>query len=463
MGKKLIKGGAILSMDSAIGTMRQGDILIDDARIVEVGRRIEAGDCEVFDATGMVVMPGLVDAHRHLWYAGIRGGNMDSTFNDIMSDQWGKLGPAFEPGDVYAFTRAGIADCLDNGVTTVFDWCHIINSPAHAEAAIAAHKSMGMRAVFGYGGSMLPGASVDAETSRWSHAEELLGREFGQAKDRLTMALALQGLDYSSLDDTTEDVATAREWGLPMSFHVGVPMGEAPKRSIRRLADAGLLGPDMSFAHCCDISDDEVRLAVSAGAHLLSCPGGDAAVGIGSTPTPRMRRNGARPCFCTDSVIATTGDLFEQARIGLLLDRYEDALATFAEGAPIASMEGRMTTHEALEAVTTTAAAGCWLDADVGSLTPGKQADVLLLRATDLNLWPMSNLEPALLAGAHGGNVDTVLVAGEVVKREGQLVGVDLDAVRADLTSARDRLYSASSFNDVVPSPEGRPPDNRKS
>ena len=173
---------------------------------------------------------------------------------------------------------------------------------------------------------------------------------------------------------------------------------------------------------------------------------------MGAAPSGRMRRHGLRPCFAADSVVATSGDLFEEARVGLLLDRYEDSLATYAAGGAVETMTGRLTAREALDAVTTVAAGCCWLDAEVGSLSPGKQADLVLLRATDLNLWPLSNLESALVAGAHGGNVDTVLVAGRVVKRDGALVDVDTDGIRRELVQARDRLYAAAGFNDIVPS-----------
>lgn len=290
----------------------------------------------------------------------------------------------------------------------------------------------------------------EAGAGEWDHAAELARRVLHEDADRLTLALALPGLDYATLEDTIRDVSTARELGLSMSFHVGDPMGGPPREPIRGLADAGLLGPDMSFVHCCDTTVEEIELAVAAGAHLMTCPVSDTALGLGSTPTPRMRRHGARPVFSTDAVLAASGDLFEGARVGLLLDRYVDALTSSTE-TPAGTDPGRMTARQALEAITSAAADCCWLDDEVGTLTPGKQADIILLRATDLNLWPLSNLESALLAGARGSNVDTVFVAGEVVKRGGTLVGVDVEAVRDDLVVARDRLYAACDFDDIDP------------
>ncbi len=144
------------------------------------------------------------------------------------------------------------------------------------------------------------------------HAAELARRGLDE-DGRSTLALGLPGLDYASLEDTIRDVNTARELGLSMSFHVGDPTGGPPKEPIRGLAEAGLLGADMSFVHCCDTTVEEIELAVAAGAHLMSCPVSDTALGLGSTPTPRMRRHGAWPVFGTDAVLASSGDLFEGA------------------------------------------------------------------------------------------------------------------------------------------------------
>jgi 5-methylthioadenosine/S-adenosylhomocysteine deaminase len=454
MPKILIKGGTILSLDPSVGDLREGDLLLEDGRIVDIGPLLDVADCDVIDAAGMVVMPGLIDAHRHLWYAGLRGSNMDGVFADMVAATWGKLGPAFTPADVYAFTRAGIAEALDNGITAVFDWCHVINTPEHAEAGVQAHKDMGMRAVFGYGASMtqkLEEFAGEFKGGSWDHAKRLRETEFASDDGRLTMALALQGLDFTTLEVTREDIAAARDIGVPMSFHVGVPMGPPPKQSIKRLSEAGLLGTDMSFAHCCDATDEEFELLAAVGGRGMSCPVIDAALGMGASPTSRMRANGVAPCFTADAVVATTGDMFEEARVGLLLDRYVHSTGIFAEGRQVPEHGSRITAREALEGVTVAAANNCWLQDRVGSLAPGKRADVILLRATDLNLWPLSNVLGTVVSCAHGGNVDTVLVDGDIVKRGGELVGVDRAAIREDVIQARDRLYAAGGYNDIEP------------
>jgi len=454
MSRTLFKDGTILSMDSSIGDFRRGDVLVEDGEIVHVGLSVDPGDCEIVDASDAIVMPGLVDAHRHLWYAGLRGANMDAVINDMIADQWGKLGPAFVPDDVYAFTRAAIVNAIDSGITTAFDWCHVINSPEHAEAGVQAHRELGMRAVFGYGASMgqkLSELSGETSSSSWDHAADLCERYFASSDQRLTLALALQGLDFTTLEITRDDISAARAMGVPMSFHVGVPMGPTPKRSILRLGDAGLLGADMSFAHCCDASPEEFQLLAEHGSRATSCPGVDAGINLGASPSARMRANGMPPCFGADAVVATSGDLFEEARIGLFVERNDYGLSRFAEGEAVESHGDRISARQALEAVTTTAAEACWLGDRVGSLSPGKRADLILLRASDTNLWPASNLVGTVVSSANRGNVDTVMVDGQFVKRDGVLIGVDVAAVRADLATARDRLYRNGGYDDIQP------------
>ena len=448
MTRTLFKDGAILSMDPSIGEIRHGDVLVEDGVIVHVGACVEVGDCEVVDASDAIVMPGLIDAHRHLWYSGMRGASMDQVIFEAMSG-WARLGPEISPSDLYAFTRAGIADALDSGITTVFDWCHVMNTPEHAEAAVQAHQSMPMRAVFGYGASMtqkLDEFAGEFAAGSWDHAAQLRRLHFASDEGRLTLALALQGLDYTTLDITRDDVAAARRMGVPMSFHVGVPMGP-PKESVKQLAAEGLLGSDMSFAHCCNTTAEEFRLLAEHGGRAISCPSVDAALNLGASPSARMRENGLAPCFAADAVATASGDLFEEARVGLFIERNDYGLARLAEGEAITSHAGRISAREALAAVTTVAAENCWLGNRVGSLTPGKRADIILLRASDPNLWPLANLLGTVAGSANRGNVDSVMVDGEFVKRNGALVDIDMAGIRADLVRARERLYAASGYD----------------
>ena len=257
-GRLLIQGGSIVSLDPAIGTLRDGDVLVEDGKAA-VAPRIEA-EAEVIDATGQVVMPGLIDAHRHLWYETIRGIAMDAVLRDLRTDVWPRFALRYTPEDVHVATQAAIVDALNNGVTTVLDWCHIVNTPEHGEEAIRAHGELPIRSVFAYGASMtrklgeLKGRFEEKPAT--SEFAKLVDGSRGGA--RMSFALALQGPESSSMEVTEHEVAVARRLGLPITMHVGIGDGAPPGRSGGRLADAGLLGPDMQFVHCCTTGDDDI-------------------------------------------------------------------------------------------------------------------------------------------------------------------------------------------------------------
>jgi len=454
-GRLLLRGGTVISMDRSIGDFRRGDVLIDGDRIAEVAPAVDVWDCEVVDADGMVVLPGLVESHRHLWYPPIRGAAMDHVLAHMVDVLWPKVASHYTPDDLYVCTKAGIADALGNGITTVFDWCHVLNSPDHAAAAVAAHLELPMRALFAYGASMrrklgeYRGQVEHADT--WAPARRLRENELA-SHPRLSMALALQGPEMTTLAMTAPDVAVARELGVPMSMHVGIPEGPPGQGGIALLSEAGLLGADMQFVHCCATSDEEFRLLADAGAVATTCPTAELGLGMGTPPIGRMRAAGLPPAVGADAVCTASGDLFDEARAGLLYERARNAQSRYAEGRAVddPSQLG-MTAVEALEAITINAARACWLEDTIGSLTPGKAADVILLRATDLSLSPLSDAVGTIVCCAHGANVDTVIVAGRVVKRGGVLVDIDVARIAADLVRCRDRLYAVERFDGLIP------------
>jgi cytosine/adenosine deaminase-related metal-dependent hydrolase len=444
-------------MDTSLGDLRRGDVLVVDGEIAEVAPMVEVADCDVIDAAGMVVMPGLVESHRHLWYPPIRGSAMDHVLGHMVDVLWPGVAAHYTPDDLYVCTKAGIAEALDNGITTVFDWCHVLNSPDHAAEAVRAHMELPMRAVFAYGASMrrkldeFEGHVKHADS--WAPARRLRENELA-SHPRLSMALALQGPEATTLEMTEPDVALARELNVPMSMHVGIPEGPPGRRGVATLAQAGLLGPDMQFVHCCATSDDEFRLIADAGAVVTTCPMAELGLSMGTPPIGRMRAAGLPLALGADAVCTASGDLFDEARTGLFYERARRAQARYAQGlaADDASQLG-LSAREALEAITINAARACWLDDRVGSLTPGKAADIILLCATDLNLLPLSDAVGTIVCCAHGANVDSVIVGGRIVKRAGVLVDIDIARIEAEVVACRDRLYAAGSFAGVVPAP----------
>jgi cytosine/adenosine deaminase-related metal-dependent hydrolase len=457
MAKRLlIKGGAVVSVDPAIGELRAGDVLVEDDTIVEVAPSVVAEDAEVLDASKMVVMPGLVDSHRHLWQTGTRADSMDQVFWDLVASQWPKIAALYRAEDVYATVLAGAADALSAGVTTMLDWCHVVNTPAHAEENVRALREIGIRSCFLYGASMARKLhEFEGETEHedsWAHARELHQREFAGKDGLITFGLAIQGPDVTTMEITETDCAAARQLGVPIGVHVGAPEGPEPMLSIKRMSEAGLLGPDINFAHCCNSTDEELRLLAEAGGTATACPTLDMAFGMGTPATGRLRDAGLRPAVGVDSVIASSGDMFEEARLGLLYERMRRAQAVFAQGRDVKSVdELGFTTREALESMTINSAHAIWLGDKVGSLTPGKKADIILLRATDFNIAPLSDMVAAIVCGANSGNVDTVIVGGKIVKRDGKLVGIDTERIYRLFIEARDRMYAYDDYPGMRP------------
>jgi 5-methylthioadenosine/S-adenosylhomocysteine deaminase len=429
-----------------VGTLRQGDLLVEDGVIAAVTPRIDA-DAEVIDGAGRVVMPGLVDSHRHLWYETLRGIAMDAVLRDLRVDIWPNLAVSYTPEDVYVATRAAIAEALSNGVTTVLDWCHIINTPEHGEEAIRAHVELPIRSVFGYGASMT--RKLDEFEGRFGERAargEIEKLASGRGGALMSFALALQGPESTSMQISEQEIGVVREFGFPMTMHVGVQDGTPPRRSVGRLAEAGLLGNDMQFVHCCSTSDEELRQMADAGATIAICPMAEMALAIGVPPTGRAREAGLKPAFGSDAVCSASGDLFDEARLALLGERCLRAQTFFHTNSEVVASEDLgLTTLDVIEAITINGANACWLGSRIGSLTVGKRADIVVLGKLDLSVTSLQDIQAAVVASAHGSNVETVIVDGEIVKRGGALVGIDRGAIGAALARSRERIFATRS------------------
>jgi 5-methylthioadenosine/S-adenosylhomocysteine deaminase len=399
----LIRGGAIVSLDPAVGTLRCGDLLAEEGVIVAIAPNIEA-DAEILDAKGQVVMPGLIDSHRHLWYETIRGIAVDAVLSDLRTDIWPNLAVRYTPEDVNVATRAGIVEALNNGVTTVLDWCHIINTPEHGQEAIRAHRELPIRSVFAYGAPM---------TQKLGELEGRSGEKAARAElaklvpgSRMTFALALQGPESASMQITEQEIALARELDLPVTMHVGMQNGAPPRRSIAGLAEAGLLGADMQFVHGCSTGDDELRQLEAAGATIVICPTAEMALAIGVPPTGRAREAGLRPAFGADAVCSASGDMFDEARLALLAERCLRAQPIFEAERDVQKEDLVLTAADAIEGITVNGARACWLEGRVGSLTIGRLADVVVLSELDLSVASLGDIRATVVSSAHGSSVE---------------------------------------------------------
>jgi 5-methylthioadenosine/S-adenosylhomocysteine deaminase len=432
----LLRGGHVLSMDPQLGDLHGGDVLVEDDRIAAVGRGLDAADAETVDARDCIVIPGFVDSHRHTWETVIRGIAPDVSLGgyfDLVLDQ---LAPAYRPQDVYAGNYLGSLEAIDAGVTTLLDWSHISNTPEHADEAIRGLADAKLRAVYCYGN---PNTSLADwwYTSTLEAPEDIRRvreRYFSSDEGLMTLAMGTRGPGFCTPEVVKHDWELARDVGAPISVHVGMGPYAGRFSMVKQLDELGLLGPDTTYIHCNYLSDEEFKLIADTGGKVSIAPTVEMIMGHGTPPTAKALAHGLRPSLSIDVVTTVPGDMFTQMRFLFAQDRLLAHEAAFAAGSE--EEPKLLTSREVLEFATIEGARVCGIDERTGSLTPGKQADVVLVRGDDTNTYPVIDPVSTLVLQADTRNVDTVVVAGKVLKRGGKLVD-------ADLRGARDRAASS--------------------
>jgi 5-methylthioadenosine/S-adenosylhomocysteine deaminase len=408
----------------------RGDVLIEDDAIAAVGALGEVADAEVVDCTDRIVLPGFIDTHRHLWQSALRGIACDWTLGEYFARMRGRLGGCFRPEDTYAGTLLGAVEALDAGITTVVDWSHNINGPEHADAAWQALTDAGLRAVFAYGAS-----NAQALGEKSPHTRDVARLREQVADGLVTLGMAVRGPEFSGPELTAADLALACELGLPVTMHVGGGLRGAG-RHVAAMAERGLLGPDLTLVHCNMLADDELDAMAAAGTRASVAPEVEANMGHGPAATSRLRSRGIPTGLSADVCTNVGGDLFGAMRVALALERGTAHAAALARGETLAAVP--MTADDVLTMATADGARAIGLDDRVGTLEPGKQADVLLLRSDAPNLAPVSDPVGAVALAAGPHNVDAVLVAGRWVKRHGRFAHRDVRSV-VDRAAASNR------------------------
>jgi len=445
MAHLLIKNGTLITMDPQLGDMANGDVLIESSRIVAVGPRLTApAGAETIDAAGMIVMPGLVNTHQHTWQTGIRGIAGDWTLFDYGQHMHAGLATRFTPEDVYLANLVGALNQLNGGVTTLFDWCHNNPTPDHTDRAIDALTEAGIRAVFGHGTPKPQLGKGGVPTQDYLHPEDEVKRlrqdRLGSDDALVTMAMCIRGPDLASYEATAHDIRLARRYELIASFHIGGRMAFNRKTpdGILRLGKDGLLGPRINAVHANKLSDDELRVLADAGASFTTTPEVEMQMGHGLPITGRVLALGARPTIGIDVESNISGELMWAARFALQVQRGLDNVSVNETGKEVSALS--ISARQALEWITVDGARALNLADKIGSLTPGKQADLIFIRTDDLNLFPSHDPVETVLFQSHSANVDTVLVAGKPLKRAGKLIYPDLAGKKAALAASGNRL-----------------------
>jgi 5-methylthioadenosine/S-adenosylhomocysteine deaminase len=442
--KTLLKDGCVLTLDPNLGNYRRADVLIDGSKIAAVGPNLNAAGAQTIDASDMIVMPGFVDTHRHIWEGILKNIAPDALLDEYFTNILGVLAPVYRPQDAYAGNLVSALGAIDAGVTTLLDWSHIQNTPEHSDAAISAVRESGLRCVFAYG-------TPNLDMPAWWHDSSLkhphdcrrLAKQYFTSTDQLvTLALAPRGPEFTTFDVAKHDWELARELAVRISVHVGVGMaGKLGK--LGAMGRAGLLGPDTTYIHCCTLSDQELQMIADTGGTVsLACPV-EMQMGHGLPPIQRCLDRGLRPSLSVDVETTMSGDLFAQMRSVLTLQR---SLVNERRLQGEDNLPDVLTSRDVIEFATIEGARANGLDSKVGTLTPGKEADVIMLRTDRINVLPINDPIGVVVRGMDSSNVDSVFIAGTPRKRGGQLVNVDLARVRKLAYESRDYVISKAKF-----------------
>lgn len=461
MADFVIRGARIVSVDPTQPPVFTADIHFhSDGLIVAVGEKLEAPPgSEVIDGTGMIAMPGLVDAHRHQWQHLLRGISTDHTVIEYRSKVRAAYGGRYRPADVYAATLIADLEALNSGVTTVADLAHIMNSPEHADAAIQAHRHSGLRVLFSHG---VP--NDDDAASWWSASQRRHPDDIRRLRDVLadddslvTLGMFMRPPFLVTAEVLAHDLAVARELGVHVSIDGGVgggcwdtkrwgDEGLTPALDLLRL---GELGPHITLVHCNNLPPEEFELIARHGANIAISPDHEMHCGHGLPATKDALGHGIEPALSIDSVVAVSGDMFAAMRTLLTATRGAWADRAYRQGTAVDSWT--LTTSDVVRFATVRGAAACGMAGRLGALSPGMKADIVLLRSDPLNLTLLNDPVAALVTTVHPGNVDTVIVNGAILKRDGRLLHA-VDGVISAAESARAHVMGASSATPNVDS-----------
>jgi len=422
----LLKGGTIISMDTNVGDLAQGDLLIEGKKIVSIGRDIGAADAQVIDARDTIIVPGFVDCHRHSWEAPLRRINPNSpTIADYSNATHLSFAKAYRPQDHYVANYLTAIGCIDAGITCVIDNSHNSRSADHSDAAVEGLMDSGVRAVHASG----PPTSGDW-AHQWPQDLERLQKKYFSSTDQLVTLRMFSG-------PIRENWAVARRLGLRITTE-----GAA---ALDPLAQDKLVGPDNTFNHCGALPERTWQIFVETGANINVCPRSDAqyALGEGICALQHAWDHGIKPGFSIDNETSYGGDMFTEMRVAFYLQR---AVAHNRRFSGDANPPQPLMIRDILYCATMGGARCAGLDDKIGSLAPGKEADLLVIRADEINLYPSNNAIGTVVQAAERSNIDTVIIGGRVRKYGGKVVGLDMNRLKSAVEESRSHLFTAAGY-----------------
>jgi 5-methylthioadenosine/S-adenosylhomocysteine deaminase len=432
--RTVIRGGAVLSMDRGVGDFANADVLIEGKKILQVAPNIDAGDAAVIDAAGMIVMPGFIDTHHHQFETMLRSQLADALLLPDGSSAvdyikvMGMVGPLYRPNDVYISELLGSLSQLDAGVTTVLDISQIHHSPEHTDAAVKALQDAGRRVLMAHSGD---------RKGQVGDVDRVQRQYFSSSDQLLTLAMG------SEIGQPGWEISwnKGRALKLPIASHVVGVFGGRDAFDV--MARQGQFGPDNIFIHMTGMSDVAWKAAKDAGSSVSLAVPIEMSMRHGMPPILKALEVGLQPSLSTDVECTMTADFFTQMRTTKALQR---ALVNQMAIEKKNDIPALLKSRDVIRFATVEGARTLGLADKVGTLTPGKEADIILLDANALNVAPLNNVPGAIVNLMERSNVDTVLVAGKIRKWKGKLLDVDISKLTTEIVASRDYLFNASGI-----------------
>ena len=421
----VFRGATVLTMDDAHHVLANADVLITGETIAAAGPSLQvpAGTAEI-DASGGILMPGMIDTHRHMWQTAMRGYGADWTLTQYFVWNYLQWGKSFRPQDIYAGNLLSAIEAIDAGVTTTVDWSHNLQTVEHAEAAVDALQEVPGRWVLAYG-------NIQAAPWEWSAAPEFrdfVSRRFGSGNDMLGFQMAFDVPPASP--DFPEKAAfeVARDLGVPVTTHAGV-WKVTTDEGIRLMHEHGFMTPQTLYVHAASLSADSYHRIAATGGHASLSTESEQSAGQGYPPTWKLRQHGIGVSLSMDTSVWWSADLFSAMRATLSADRAREHLEAHARDETVTHHQLRA--EQVVDWATRGGARALGLDSVTGSIEAGKKADLVLIK-NDASpvMFPLLNPYGHVVFQAQRGDVHTVVINGRVVKYGHQLAGADLAKAR---------------------------------
>jgi cytosine/adenosine deaminase-related metal-dependent hydrolase len=429
----VLRNAYVITMDPVLGDIAGGDVHIKNGEIVAVGKAIKAPGATILDGRRMIVLPGLVETHWHMWNTLMRsfGGEKPDQGYFPTAAAFGKV---MTPDDMYHGAHLAAAEALNCGMTTVHDYCHNLRSRAHAEADISALRETGLRARWSYG---WPQGMPDTQGCNLEDLQGLHRDWASFSNDGLiSLGFAWRGMFRNTAlppEVYRSEFETARRLGIPISLHVG--SREDAKGQIAALAKENLLGKDVQIIHALSASPAEIEMLAKAGSPVSVSPGTELRIGYGFTKISEFLDAGVTVGVSVDTtVLSGDANLFGILK---MIRNIENAKA---------HDEFKMSARRALELGTIDGARSLGIDDRVGSLKPGKRADVIMIATNQLNMGVFTDAAHMVVESTQPENVDTVIVDGRILKRGGKLTALSTDQVLADAAASLEAVRKRANW-----------------